>query len=155
MTWTVSAKPRARAGPSAGEIGRQCEWEPGLQWLTGLQKVNHHTLNDYRVEHGEAVKQLFEQVLAVLLMTGLVTLERVTMHGTKARAHVNKKTFGKPAKLRAHQDRVPERLDQDETELSEDTVERLKRVAAEATWPALTYNLQRYFAITRAQARTA
>ena len=31
----------------------------------------------------------------------------------------------------------------------------LKRVAAEAIWPALTYNLQRYFAITRAQAQTA
>lgn len=31
----------------------------------------------------------------------------------------------------------------------------LKRVAVEAIWPALTYNLQRYFAITRAQTQTA
>lgn len=30
----------------------------------------------------------------------------------------------------------------------------LKREAAEAIWPALTYNLQRYFAITRAQTQT-
>jgi hypothetical protein len=31
----------------------------------------------------------------------------------------------------------------------------LKRVAVEAIWPALTYNLQRYFALTRAQTQTA
>jgi hypothetical protein len=31
----------------------------------------------------------------------------------------------------------------------------LKRVAVEAIWPALTYNLQRYFALTRAESQTA
>lgn len=91
---------------SAREIGRQCEWEPGFQWLTGLQKVNHHTLSGFRVKQGEALKQLFEQVLSLLMMKGLVTLERVTLDGTKVRAHVNKKTFSKPAKLRACQEEV-------------------------------------------------
>ena len=87
-------------------MARQCEWEPGFQWLTGLQMVNHHTLSDFRVEHGEAMKQLFEQALTVLLMKDLITLERVAVDGTKVRAHVNKKTFSKPAKLRAYQQEV-------------------------------------------------
>ncbi|MCC6265467.1 MAG: hypothetical protein IT169_17980 [Bryobacterales bacterium] len=46
----------------AREIARQCEWEPGFGWLTGLRKVNHHTLSDFRVKrvnqmekHGRAV----------------------------------------------------------------------------------------------------
>lgn len=30
----------ARGVSSAREVARQCEWEPGFQWLTGLQKVN-------------------------------------------------------------------------------------------------------------------
>jgi transposase len=96
----------ARGLSSAREVERQCHWEPGFQWLTGLQKVNHHTLSDFRVEHAEAMKELFDQVLTVLMMKDLITLERVTVDGTKVRAHVNKKTFSKAAKLRAYQDEV-------------------------------------------------
>jgi transposase len=99
-----------RGVSSARELERQCHWEPGFQWLTGLQKVNHHTLSDFRVEHAEAMKELFHQVLTVLMMKGLVTLERVTLDGTKVRAHVNKKTFSKPAKLRAYQDEVAKHI---------------------------------------------
>src|SRR6185295_20105518 len=36
---------------SARELSRMCGYEPGCQWLTGLQAVNHHTLSDFRVEH--------------------------------------------------------------------------------------------------------
>ncbi len=36
---------------SARQIERLMEWEPGLQWLSGLDKVNHHTLPDFRVAH--------------------------------------------------------------------------------------------------------
>jgi hypothetical protein len=28
------------------------EYEPGLQWLTGMQVINHHTLSDFRIEQG-------------------------------------------------------------------------------------------------------
>lgn len=100
----------SRGISSAREIERQCTWEPGFEWLTGLQVVNYHTLSNFRVEHGEAMKELFEQVLTVLLMKRLVTLERVTVDGTKVRAHVNKKTFSKPAKLRAHEQAVRQHI---------------------------------------------
>ena len=44
-------------------------------------------------EYQKALQELFEQVLGILLMEKLVSLERVTVDGTKVRAHVNKKTF--------------------------------------------------------------
>lgn len=78
------------------------EIEPGLRWLTGLQVVNHHTLADFRVEHGEALQNLFVQVLGILTMEKLVTLERVTVDGTKVRACVNKKTFSRAQQIREH-----------------------------------------------------
>jgi transposase len=40
----------SRGISSAREIERQSQYEPGLQWLTGLQVVNHHTLSDFRVQ---------------------------------------------------------------------------------------------------------
>ena len=56
----------SRGISSAREIARRCEYEPAFQWLTGLGVVNHHTLSDFRIEHREALDELFTQVLAVL-----------------------------------------------------------------------------------------
>ena len=87
---------------SAREIARQMEHEPGLEWLTGLRPINHHTLSDFRVGYGQALQELFEQVLAMLTMKGLLTLERVAVDGTKIRADVNKKSFRRYGKIEAH-----------------------------------------------------
>jgi transposase len=92
----------SRGISSAREISRQCAYEPGLQWLTGLLVVNHHTLSDFRVEQESALRDLFTQVLGMLSMKGLITLERVTQDGTKIRANVNKKSFSRPAKVRSY-----------------------------------------------------
>jgi transposase len=92
----------SRGISSAREIERQSAYEPALRWLTGLKVVNHHTLSDFRVEHGSALQDLFVQVLGILTMEKLVTLERVTVDGTKVRACVNKKTFSREQKIREH-----------------------------------------------------
>src|ERR1700679_2730522 len=68
---------------SAREIERLMEWEPGLQWLSGLKTINHHTLSDFRVDHGKALDNLFTQLLAMLQSSGLLSLERVMHDGTK------------------------------------------------------------------------
>ncbi len=48
---------------SAREVERQMRYEPGLRWLTGLEVINYHKLSDFRVGYGEALRELFEQVL--------------------------------------------------------------------------------------------
>jgi len=83
----------ARGVSSARQISREMEHEPGLQWLAGMEVVNHHTLSDFRVAHGSALQHLMEQVLGVLFSEGLVGLERVTQDGTKIRAQASKRSF--------------------------------------------------------------
>jgi len=83
----------ARGVSSARQISREMEHEPGLQWLAGMEVVNHHTLSDFRVAHGSAMQNLMEQVLGVLFSEGLVGLERVTQDGTKIRAQASKRSF--------------------------------------------------------------
>lgn len=92
----------SRGVASAREIERQCAYEPAFRWLTGLKVVNHHTLSDFRVAHGASLQKLFVQVLGILSMEKLITLERVTVDGTKVRACVNKKTFSKAQKISEH-----------------------------------------------------
>jgi transposase len=87
---------------SAREVERLLEWEPGLQWLSGLEKVNHHTLSDFRVEHGQALDELFTQVLALLQASGLLSLARVMHDGTKIRAQAGSDTFRREKTLREH-----------------------------------------------------
>ncbi len=106
----------SRGISSAREIERQCCYEPGLQWLTGLQVVNHHTLSDFRVEQGEELQQLFSQVLGILHLKKLIVLERVTQDGTKIRANVNKKTFSRESKIRAHLQLAEQQIAQMEAE---------------------------------------
>src|SRR5260370_815166 len=56
----------ARGVSRARQSRREMEHEPGLQWLAGMEVVNHHTLSDFRVAHGSALQNLMEQVLGVL-----------------------------------------------------------------------------------------
>jgi len=92
----------SRAIGSAREIARRCEYDPAFQWLTGLEKINYHTLADFRVAHGEALGELFAQVLGVLSADGLVTLERVMHDGTKIQACAGGDSFRREGTLQAH-----------------------------------------------------
>jgi transposase len=87
---------------SAREVERLCEYDPAYQWLTGMTGVNYHTLSDFRVDHQEALDELFTQILGVLSADGLVTLERVMVDGTKVKAYAGADTFRREGKLRAH-----------------------------------------------------
>jgi len=71
---------------SAREIEAMMQWEPGLQWLGGMAAVNHHTLSDFRVDHKQALDELFAQLLAVLEKAEVLSLEQVMHDGTKIRA---------------------------------------------------------------------
>ncbi len=92
----------SRGLSSARQIERECQYEPGLRWLLGLKTINHHTLSDFRSGQGAALQDLFKQVLALMMMERLITLERVTLDGTKVRAAVNKKTFTRRQKIAEH-----------------------------------------------------
>jgi hypothetical protein len=90
-------------GVSSGrEVSRLCEYDPAYQWLTGMEGVNYHTLCDFRVKHDEGLQEVFAQVLGILSMEGLVTLERVMQDGTRVKANASTKSFRREERIRAH-----------------------------------------------------
>ena len=95
---------------SAREVERRCAYHPASQWLTGMQAVNHHTLSDFRVEHQEALDELFAQLLGVLSSEELIRLERVAHDGTKVKAAASGKSFHRQKTLRAHLEAARERV---------------------------------------------
>jgi transposase len=87
---------------SAREIARWCEYHPAYQWLTGMQVINHHTLSDFRVDHQQALDELFAEVLGLLSAEGLISLERVMHDGTKIKACAGADTFRREQRLQSH-----------------------------------------------------
>ena len=92
----------SRGMSSARELARQCEYEPGCQWLCGMQPVSHRTLSGFRSDNKTALDDLFAQVLGMLSAQGLITLERVTLDGTKIKANAGGNTFRGQEKIAAH-----------------------------------------------------
>jgi transposase len=92
----------SRGISSARELSRQCEFEPGSLWLCGCQPLSYRTLSGFRSDHHVALEDLFVQVLGMLSAEGLITLERVTLDGTKIKANASGNTFRRKEKLEAH-----------------------------------------------------
>ena len=92
----------SRGVSSARELARQCDYEPGCQWLCGLEAVSHRTLSGFRSEFKAGLDDLFVQVLGLLSAEGLITMERVTLDGTKIKANASGNTFRRKQKIEAH-----------------------------------------------------
>jgi transposase len=120
---------------SARELSRMCSHEPGCQWLTGMEEVNHHTLSDFRAKNPEAQDGLFKQVLGVLSAEGLTDLKRVMQDGTKIRAHASGNSFRREDTLREHLKLAQEQIEAmgspDSEELSQRVIKAKQRAAHE------------------------
>jgi transposase len=129
---------------SAREIERMAQYEPGLQWLCGLEGINHHSLSDFRVRHREALSELFAQVLALLEQEKLLSLERVMHDSTKIRAQAGSDSFRRDKTVQEHLERARKvvaemgdpREDRDRRQAAQERAvreraERLQRASAE------------------------
>jgi len=120
---------------SARELSRMCSYEPGCQWLTGMEEVNYHTLSDFRTKDKEAQDDLFKQVLGRLSAEGLTELKRVMQDGTKIRAQASGNSFRREDTLREHLKLAQEQIEAmgsaDSEELSQRVIKAKQRAAQE------------------------
>lgn len=97
---------------SARELEKLCQYHPAYQWLCGADPVGAHTLSDYRMAHGPALKDLAMQVLALLAEEKMVDLEQVTQDGTKIQAAAGADTFRREPTLQKHLERARQRVEE-------------------------------------------
>jgi transposase len=84
---------------SGRELARQCEENVAFQWLCGGVSVNHRLLSDFRTDHGEALDQLFTQVIASLVDKGVVKVTRVSQDGVRVRVGAGASSFRREERL--------------------------------------------------------
>lgn len=120
----------SRGISSAREVARRCEYEPAFQWLCALEAISHRTLSGFRSGHQAGLNDLFVQVLGMLSAEGLITLERVTLDGTKIKAHAGGNTFRRKEKLEAHLELAREQVRLMEEEAAAEEQMARRKVAA-------------------------
>jgi transposase len=84
---------------SARELARRCQESDPFRWLCGGVGVNHRLLSDFRVDHADALDDLFTQVLASLVDQGLVKVKRVSQDGLRVRAGAGSGSFRREQRL--------------------------------------------------------
>lgn len=78
---------------SARRLAELCEMHDAYRWLCAGNPVNHHTLSDFRVDHGEALDDLLTRTIAVLMHKAVVRVRRVAQDGTRVRASAGAASF--------------------------------------------------------------
>jgi transposase len=117
---------------SAREIERLLQHHPAYRWLSGMAEINHHTLSDFRVQHGAALAELFAQVLAVLNQEGMIRLECIMQDGTKIQAVASADSMHREETLQHHLEAARERVRQlEQAEQSGDTQSSARQRAAQ------------------------
>ena len=83
-------------------MARLCTESDPYKWLCGGVSLNYHTLNDFRVDHEEALDDLLTQMIAVLTQAQIVSLARIAQDGTRIRASAGINSFGERETLEKH-----------------------------------------------------
>jgi transposase len=105
---------------SARELERLCFEHRVYEWLRGNVPVNYHMLADFRVQHGDLLKELQVDSLAGLIAEGLVTLETAAQDGMRVRASAGSSSFRRQPTLEEAQREAREHLDKLQRESDSD-----------------------------------
>ena len=118
---------------SARALARLCDEHNAYRWICGGVGVNHHTLSDFRTDHGEALDLLLTQSVASLMAEGLVTLDRVAQDGVRVRASAGAGSFRGKDALGECLKEAQEQVETLKRELEEDPAATTQRQAAART----------------------
>jgi len=86
---------------SARQLARLCAEHDAYRWLCGGVPINYHMLSDFRVAKQAALDELLTQIVASLMATGAVSLERVAQDGMRVRASAGASSFKRKETLKA------------------------------------------------------
>jgi len=84
---------------SARLLARLCERDDVYRWLCGGVSVNHRTLGEFRVNHGELLNRLLAQSVTALAAQGLIDLDTIAQDGVRVRASAGASSFRRGARL--------------------------------------------------------
>lgn len=84
---------------SARLLARLCERDDVYRWFCGGVGVNHRTLGEFRVDHGDLLNRLLAQSVTALAAEELIDLDMLAQDGVRVRASAGASSFRRRARL--------------------------------------------------------
>src|SRR6266849_10185545 len=84
---------------SARLLSRLCERDDVYRWFCGGLEVNHRTLGEFRVDHGELLNRLLAESVTALVAEGLIDLDMLSQDGVRVRAWAGASSFRRRGRL--------------------------------------------------------
>lgn len=85
----------------ASVLAEQMKYEPGLRWLAGNTILSARTLSGFRSGHGEALREIFVELLAILDAAGLIDLRELTLDGMRVQAAASEQSRRRETTIQA------------------------------------------------------
>jgi len=84
-----------------------------FMWLSGMSYPDHNTINRFRSDRLKGVlKEVFSQVVLLLLEQGIITLKEAYLDGTKIEANANRYTFVWGRSIAKSKERIKKQIDE-------------------------------------------
>jgi transposase len=112
---------------AARAIDRLCQQHAAYRWLCGGVPINHDLLATFRRENAALLDRLLTQTITGLVAEKLVSLEELTIDGTKVRACAGRGSMSKRRRLEKIEKAVAERVAALKSELEQDPAEPERR----------------------------
>jgi transposase len=115
---------------SARALERLTRQHDAYRWILGGVSVNHHSLSDFRVQHGEFLDRVLTHSVAVMMKQKLVTLKRVSQDGIRVRASAGASSFRRQPSLERCLQEAEEQVERLRQELEKDPEATNRRQAS-------------------------
>ena len=84
-----------------------------FMWLSGMQRPDHNTLNRFRSEKLKtSLKEIFSQVVQLLVKEGFISIEEVFVDGTKIESVANRYTFVWKKSIETRREKIQQQIDE-------------------------------------------
>jgi len=98
---------------SSRKIEQAAKQNVHFMWLSAMSYPDHNTINRFRSERLKGVlKEVFSQVVLLLVEQGIITLKEAYLDGTKIEANANRYTFVWGRSITKSKERIKKQLDE-------------------------------------------
>jgi transposase len=96
---------------SSRKIEQALQQNIHFMWLSGMSYPDHNTINRFRSDRLKGVlKEVFSQVVWLLIDHGHITLKEAFLDGTKIEANANRYTFVWGRRVQTHKENIKKQL---------------------------------------------
>lgn len=98
---------------SSRKIEQAAKQNIHFMWLSAMSYPDHNTINRFRSDRLKGVlREIFSQVVLLLVDKGIITLKEAYLDGTKIEANANRYTFVWGRSISKSKDRIKKQLDE-------------------------------------------